>query len=54
MLRRKARLMASIALLMCLAMVPFAGAFVFLPVAVAAAAWSYRWIRARGAKWIGP
>ena len=42
--------MAVVALLMCLAMLPFAGALVFLPIAVAAAAWSYRRLRARSTK----
>ena len=47
------RLMAGIALMMCLTMLPFAGAFVFLPVAVAAAAWSYRRLRTRSIKQSG-
>jgi len=50
LLRGGGRLMAVVALLMCLAMVPFAGAFVFLPIAVAAAVWSYRRLRSRNAE----
>ena len=39
------RILAAAALLMCLAMLPFAGVFVSLPVAVAAAALLYRRMR---------
>ena len=41
------RLLAGIALLMCLAVLPFAGAFIGLPIAVAATALSYRRLHAR-------
>jgi amino acid efflux transporter len=47
LLKGGGRLMAVVALLMCLTMLPFAGALVFLPIAVAAAAWSYRRLRTR-------
>jgi amino acid efflux transporter len=40
-----AKLLATISMLLCLAVFPFAGAFVGLPVAVAAAAWLYRRLR---------
>jgi len=40
-----AKLLAMISMLLCLAVFPFAGAFVGLPVAVAAAAWMYRRLR---------
>lgn len=43
--------MAVVALLMCLAMLPFAGALVFLP--IAAAAWSYRRLRTRSTEQSG-
>jgi amino acid efflux transporter len=40
-----AKLLATISMLLCLAVFPFAGAFVGLPVAVAAATWLYRRLR---------
>jgi amino acid efflux transporter len=43
-----AKLLAVISLLLCLVVFPFAGAFVGLPVAVAAAAWLFRRLRGYG------
>jgi amino acid efflux transporter len=50
LLRGEGRLMAVVALLMCLVMLPFAGALVSLPIAVATAAWSYRRLRTQSRK----
>jgi amino acid efflux transporter len=45
LLAGSAKLLAVTSMLLCLAVFPFAGAFVGLPVAVAAATWLYRWLR---------
>ena len=45
LLAGSAKLLAVTSMLLCLAVFPFAGAFVGLPVAVAAATWLYRRLR---------